>query len=177
MEWQVDSLTKFELQPSFGYNKTNTHERSDFMTSDFSVDMEDWMSYDGEFVNKGTNDKEMEMEGFNYSMRASVTRQSAVKKGRRVSINLTVNGNNTDGTSFTDNKVDYAESGAYKKDTTILVKQKQLEESNQLGGRVYLTWVEPFGTGRFLQLSYNATGNQTTSDRNTYLFDYDNEYY
>ena len=66
MEWQVDSLTKFELQPSFGYNKTNTHERSDFMTSDFSVDMEAWMSYDGEFVNKGTNDKDREMEGFSY---------------------------------------------------------------------------------------------------------------
>ena len=177
MEWQVDSLTKVELQPSFGYNKTYTNEHSEFLTSDELVEMADWRDYDGDYVNKGTNHREMDMHGANYSMRANISRKSASKPGRRISLSLTVNGNNTEGESFTDNKVDYDAKGAYNKDTTILVNQRQLEESNQIGGRVYLTLIEPFGNNRFLQLSYNANGSNTKSERNTYLYDADNETY
>ena len=171
MEWKIDSLTKFELQPSFGYNRTQTIESSEFLTTDEKVDNSDWTFYDGTFVNKGVNNKNMSMEGGNYSARATLSRESSYKAGRKVSLSLEMNGNLTDGKSFTDNQVDYEDWGVNGIDTTLLVKQKQLENNHTIGGRAYLTWVEPFGNKRFLQLSYNANASHTKSERDTYLWD------
>ena len=171
MEWKIDSLTKFELQPSVGYNRTHTIETSEFLTTDEKVDSADWVFYEGAFVNKGTNFRDMTMEGGNYSARATLSRESAFKAGRKVSLSVEFNGNITDGTSYTDNRVDYEDWGVNGIDTTVYVQQKQLEKNHTMGGRAYLTWVEPFGNNRFLQLSYNANASRTTSDRDTYLWD------
>ena len=171
MEWQIDSLTKFEFQPSFGYNETKTIENSEFLTTDERVDDAAWREFSGDFVNKGTNFRDMDMKGGNYSARASLSRSSAIKTGRKYSLSVEFNGNSTDGKSITDNRVDYENWGISNIDTTVYVQQKQHEANDKIGARAYLTWVEPLGNNVFLQLSYNINATRTNSNRDTYLWD------
>ncbi|MEG1617824.1 MAG: outer membrane beta-barrel protein [Bacteroidales bacterium] len=159
MEWQIDSLTRLEVQPNLSYNKTTTAEVSDFTTTD----QNDF------FINRGTNNNTMDMDGFSYGARATLTRESARKAGRKVSATFSYTGNSNEGSSFIRSNTIYGDSLAdiaAVRDTSI--HQKQTENTTRDSYRVRLTYIEPFGNKRFLQFSYNLTNNANESRRYSY---------
>lgn len=162
VQWKIDSLTRLDFAPSFQYNKSNSANRSLFSTR----------NEDNSFVNQGNSHNETEMDGYNYSARLTVSRESARKKGRRTSLSLSVNGNRSEGTSFQNSYTLYGDkivNPAGVRDTTV--RQKQTELSDKNGFRIRLSYVEPFGNKRFLQFAYTLNRSKTNSDRFSYNWD------
>lgn len=159
LEWKIDSLTRLEFQPSIGLNHTESTENALFSTKDSA----------GIYLNRGVSENQMSLDGVNVASQLTFTRASASRAGRRMSVSFNFGGNYNEGVSYINSHTIYGDSLdnlSAVRDTTI--QQRQTENSTRNSYRTRVTYVEPFGNKRFLQLSYRI--NSTISDSKRYSY-------
>lgn len=121
-------------------------------------------------LNQSNNVSSAERSGFTFNNNV-LYRHAFEKRGRSISLNIGTDFSDRTGLSYLNSNNQY-----FSSNTSAIVKQKTNTDTKSYSLSSNLVYTEPLGNG-LLQLSYNATYNHNTSNRETRKMDISsNEY-
>ena len=163
MVYKPDSLTTINFRPTAYYEPTESTENSSSETRDGSPLQ--LLENQSKMISSTTG------EGYNISGVLDISRGSRTKKGRKATVSLSggINNGNSDGDIYS--KTDYYDRKTGNIRRSVINDQIQDNKNQGYNYRLYASYVEPFSTNRFLQLSYSVRVNNSDSQRNTYSRD------
>lgn len=160
-EWKVDSMSTIIFRPSMQYNKNNNLQNSESHTNNFSslfntIDTKAHYESDG---------KGLTLNGtLEYSRKLN-------KKGRTISMSLSGGLTDSDSDGYnTSESFYYGYTDPLLPDSTVNLNQNILQDDKSYNWRAFLSYVEPLGRNNFLQLTYNYSKRNSSSDKNTYSY-------
>ena len=154
LEWKIDSLQTFILQPNINYSTSDsyTERKYSYLTDNDSTS---W----GNSINNGTNNS---LSG---GLNLIYNKKSAVKKGRSFTINLNTDFSRTNGES-------YNLSNKYTNDTTINIDQQTKNISDRFSAGMRMSFVEPLWNNKnMIEAAVSVNTTTTTSEKNQYSYD------
>jgi hypothetical protein len=160
IEWKPDSLTSLVFRPNASFHRNERDEEGDFTTT----------RENGDTINAGHSAYTSQGSGSNFGGNLHLNRRLG-KQGRSISIGLDagINGSESRATNLSDTYY----SGTRPDD---LIDQRITNKNSGTNWRSSLSYVEPIGEQKFLQLSYNYRQNSSESDRDTRTQDEDGNY-
>jgi hypothetical protein len=147
LEWKIDSLQTFILQPNINYSTSDsyTERKYSYLTDNDSTS---W----GNSINNGTNNS---LSG---GLNLIYNKKSAVKKGRSFTINLNTDFSRTNGES-------YNLSNKYTNDTTINIDQQTKNISDRFSAGMRMSFVEPLWNNKNMIEAAVSVNTTTTTER------------
>ena len=151
LEWNIDTLTTLIVQPSLGYDVSNSNGTSENLNFQ-----------NGDSISWGNSSSTSQSEGINGALRFIYNRKSAVKRGRTFTMNFggSLNNSNSDGTN---------KSRKYTMVSDTTIDQRTENISNSYSTDVRASFVEPlWDLTNFLEVAASFSANIRNSDRLQY---------
>lgn len=163
IEYDIDSFHSLIVTPNFSYSSGDNFSQSRNTT----------LNNDRDTVNSGQNYNWSYAKSPNFNGNA-LFRKKFDKKGRTFSTNLTFGYNSSDRESINQSQTMYDVKGNRFIDT---IDQKVLQSNSSRNLGVRMSYTEPLGNDRFLEVNYGYTNNYSSTDRKTYDKDKISELY
>ena len=161
IEWKPDTLNTVLFQPSISYNRSFSDSQNDYnnMTNNDSTNI-------GNTRNNGNGNSLSGNLGIIYS------HKFASKKGRTFTANLQASVSQNDNESF-----NYSKNRTFRNDSTSLIDQHTLSNSQGNSENIRLSFVEPlWNLKNFLEATASFKNSYSTSEKNQYNKDGDGNY-
>jgi len=161
IEWKPDSLNTVLFQPSINYNRSFSDSQNDYnnMTNADSTNI-------GNTRNHGNGNSLSGNMGIIYS------HKFASKKGRTFTANLQASVSQNDNESF-----NYSKNRTFRNDSTNLVDQHTLGNSQGNSENIRLSFVEPlWNLKNFLEATASFKNSYNSSEKNQFNKDADGNY-
>ena len=152
MEWEPDSLTTIIFRPEVALYNNRRMESGDFLTT---------TELSNDTINNGNSQYVSEGDGKEVRLRLDASRELG-KKGRVLSAQL--RGDFSDSQNSGTNVSNTYYTGDLEDD---LIDQRFTYANNSRNLRGYLSYVEPIGKNKYLQLAYSYRQNLSESDKDT----------
>lgn len=163
IEYDIDSFHSLIVTPNFSYSSGDNFSQSRNTT----------LNNDRDTVNNGQTYNWSSATSPNFNGNA-LFRKKFDKKGRTLSANLKVGFNSTERESINQSQTMYDLKGNRFIDT---IDQKVLQSNSARNLGMRLSYTEPLGNDRFLEVNYGYTNNFSATDRKTYDKDKISEIY
>ena len=156
LEYNIDSNNAIIFTPGISFQKNDAFSHS----SGNTLTNESLMSH---------NARSSTSLNSGYNLNANLLyRHAFAKRGRTISVGLGVSTNDRTGESFTNSDLVYV-AGKGKDDS---LRQRVRPLSDGQSFNVNVSYTEPVGKSGQLQVSYNPSWSQNSSDRKAYEYDY-----
>src|SRR5690606_32596528 len=154
IEYDIDSFHSLIVTPNFSFSSGDNHAENRNTT----------LNNDRDTVNSGQSYNWSTARSPNFSGNA-LFRKKFDKKGRTFSTNLTFGFNSSDKESINQSQTMYDIKGTRFIDT---IDQKVLQSNSSRNLGVRMSYTEPLGNDRYLELNYGYTNNYSSTDRKTF---------
>lgn len=156
-EWTPDEQTKIIFTPRVEYNTNDNYSSSESSTE-----------YDAGAQLAGRNNETTQRyvangKGYKLNGNLDMSRQLS-DKGRVLSLGLRGGYNKSDDDGFDFNHIKYTDEN--KADS--IIDLKFLQDDKSYNWRFFASYVEPLGKNNFLELSYNISNSNSTTDKLSY---------
>ncbi len=160
LEWKPDSMTTLIFRPTLSFNNSESMETDLFSTTRVA----------GDTVNYGNADYNSRGNGNNIGGNLNFNRRLG-KPGRSISVGLNVRSNDSENKAMNISNTYYTGNRA---DDLLDQRITNSNSSGNWSGSV--SYVEPLGKQKFLQLSYNYRQGSSQSDKDTRTRDEEGNY-
>lgn len=154
IEYDIDSFHSLIVTPNFSFSSGDNYSQNRNTT----------LNNDRDTVNSGQSYNWSTARSPNFSGNA-LFRKKFEKKGRTFSTNLTFGFNSSDKESINQSQTMYDIKGTRFIDT---IDQKVLQSNSSRNLGVRMSYTEPLGNDRYLELNYGYTNNYSSTDRKTF---------
>ena len=164
MRWEIDTLTRLEFMPRFGFNKSHLENTSYPETMRGYRHAE--LAY-RDSVNDQKTISQSDGQGYNLSGRLSFSRAFKSDPRRKFSFSFNYNANRNEENGSTNDVMNFYRLGIL--DSTRMQKDDNIQSGASYNARV--TYVEPLSDHYYLNFVYQYRYNNNNSDAYTYNID------
>lgn len=164
LRWEIDTLTRLEFMPHFGFNKSHLENNSYSETMGGYRDAE--LAY-RDSVNDQRTRSQSDGQGYNLSGRLSFSRAFKSDPRRRFSFSFNYSTNRNEENGTTNDVLNFYRLGIL--DSTRMQNDDNIQSGASYNARV--TYVEPLSDHYYLNFVYQYRYNNSNSDAYTYNID------
>lgn len=164
LRWEIDTLTRLEFMPRFGFNKSHLENNSYSETMAGYRDAE--LAY-RDSVNDQRTRSQSDGQGYNFSGRLSFSRAFKSDPRRRFSFSFNYSTNRNEENGTTNDVLNFYRLGIL--DSTRMQNDDNIQSGASYNARV--TYVEPLSDHYYLNFVYQYRYNNSNSDAYTYNID------
>ena len=164
LRWEIDTLTRLEFMPRFGFNKSHLENNSYSETMGGYRDAE--LVY-RDSVNDQRTRSQSDGQGYNLSGRLSFSRAFKSDPRRRFSFSFNYSTNRNEENGTTNDVLNFYRLGIL--DSTRMQNDDNIQSGASYNARV--TYVEPLSDHYYLNFVYQYRYNNSNSDAYTYNID------